>query len=116
MHLSNLSIIKLARLKIGNIYIYYSFELLIGSKNSFISCLGQSGFSAGSGRSRSQAHFSDSSGDSDPSIICTIYLPSTGKNFQPWNDPHVATYSPFAAACGDIMKSELVVNASLIRG
>jgi hypothetical protein len=43
-------------------------------------------------------------------------LPSTGKNFQPWNEPQVATYNPFEAECGEIMKSELVVKASLFRG
>ena len=94
----------------------HSFALTEPSSiRSFISDLGQSGFSDGSGRSRSQAHFPANSGDNDPSSICTIYFPSTGKNFHPWNEPHVATYSPFAAECGEIMKSELVVKASLLK-
>jgi hypothetical protein len=39
----------------------YSLELLFGSRKSFISCLGQSGFNAGSGRSRFHAHLSTNS-------------------------------------------------------
>lgn len=50
------------------------------SNKSFISARGYSGFSAASGRTRSQAHFCVNSGDSSPSSICRIYLPSTGKN------------------------------------
>lgn len=42
-----------------------------------------------------------------------MYLPSTGKNLKPWKDPQVATYRPLEAACGEMMKSEVVVNASL---
>lgn len=47
------------------------------------------------------------------SIIWITYLPSTGKNLKPWNEPQVAMYKPFADACGEMMKSPLVVNASL---
>ena len=54
-----------------------------------------------------------SSGDSPPSIISTMYLPKTGKNLKPWKLPPVAMYRPLAAACGEMMKSELVVKASL---
>ena len=42
-----------------------------------------------------------------------MYLPRTGKNFQPWKLPQVATYRPFEAECGEMMKSPLVVKASL---
>lgn len=31
----------------------------------------------------------------------------------PWNEPQVARYRPFAAECGEMMKSEVVVKASL---
>lgn len=44
-----------------------------------------------------------------------MYLPNTGKNFQPWKLPHVATYKPLAAVCGEMMKSELDVKASLYK-
>jgi hypothetical protein len=54
-----------------------------------------------------------SSGDRPPSSISTMYLPSTGKNLKPWKLPPVAMYKPLAAAWGEMMKSELVVNASL---
>lgn len=47
---------------------------------SFISDLGQSAFSDGSGRSRSQAHLFVSSRDNEPSNICTTYFPRMGKN------------------------------------
>lgn len=36
-----------------------------------------------------------------------------GKNLNPWNEPQVARYRPLAAECGEMMKSELVVKASL---
>lgn len=42
-----------------------------------------------------------------------MYLPMTGKNLKPWNEPHVATYRPLAAECGEMMKSPVGVNASL---
>lgn len=42
-----------------------------------------------------------------------MYLPSTGKNLKPWKDPQVAMYRPLEAAWGEMMKSEVVVNASL---
>jgi hypothetical protein len=42
-----------------------------------------------------------------------MYLPKTGKNLKPWKLPPVAMYRPLAAACGEMMKSELVVKASL---
>lgn len=84
------------------------------SSRSFISHRGYSGFRSESGRSRSHAHRPSSSGDSAPSSICMMYLPITGKNLNPWNEPHVATYSPFEAECGEMMKSEVVVKASLI--
>jgi hypothetical protein len=42
-----------------------------------------------------------------------MYLPSTGKNLKPWKLPPVAMYKPLAAAWGEMMKSELVVKASL---
>lgn len=71
--------------------VYYSLAVLTGSNRSFISCLGQSGKYLGSGRSLSQAHFSDNSGDSVPSSMEIMYFPNTGKNFQPWKLPHVAT-------------------------
>jgi hypothetical protein len=93
--------------------VYYSLAVLTGSNISFISCLGQSAKCLGSGRSLSQPHFSHSSGSNVPSSIEMMYLPSTGKNFQPWKFPHVATYKPLAAVCGEMMKSELVVKASL---
>lgn len=70
---------------------YYSLDVLTGSNMSFISCLGQSAKYLGSGRSLSQPHFSDNSGSKVPSSIEMMYLPSTGKNFQPWKLPHVAT-------------------------
>lgn len=60
------------------------------SNKLLISALGQSGFFEASGLSRSQAHFRTNSSSNSPSSICTIYLPSTGKNFQPWKFPHVA--------------------------
>jgi hypothetical protein len=93
--------------------VYYSLAVLTGSNISFISCLGQSAKCLGSGRSLSQPHFSHNSGSNVPSSIEMMYLPSTGKNFQPWKLPHVATYKPLAAVCGEMMKSELVVKASL---
>jgi hypothetical protein len=77
------------------------YNLATVTRKSFISARGHSGFSAGSGLSRSQAHFSASAVSSSPSSICVTYLPSTGKNLYPWNEPHVATYSPLAAACGE---------------
>lgn len=83
------------------------------SSRSLISHLGYSGFSEESGRSRSQAHLPSISGDSEPSSICTTYLPITGKNLNPWNEPQVARYRPFAAECGEMMKSDVVVKASL---
>lgn len=42
-----------------------------------------------------------------------MYLPSTGKNFQPWKLPHVATKRPALAEWGEMMKSAEVVKASL---
>lgn len=42
-----------------------------------------------------------------------MYLPRTGKNLKPWKEPHVAMYNPFAEECGEIIKSPLVVKASL---
>jgi hypothetical protein len=85
--------------------VYYSLAVLTGSNISFISCLGQSAKCLGSGRSLSQPHFSHNSGSNVPSSIEMMYLPSTGKNFQPWKLPHVATYKPLAAVCGEMMKS-----------
>lgn len=82
---------------------------------SAISALGHSGLSSGSGHFLSHAHFSASFGARDFSSICTTYLPSTGKNLNPWNEPQVAMYRPFEAGCGEIMKSPLVVKASLYR-
>jgi hypothetical protein len=95
--------------------VYYSLAVLTGSNISFISCLGQSAKCLGSGRSLSQPHFSHNSGSNVPSSIEMMYLPSTGKNFQPWKLPHVATYKPLAAVCGEMMKSELDVKASLFK-
>jgi hypothetical protein len=93
--------------------VYYSLAVLTGSNISFISCLGQSAKCLGSGRSLSHPHFSHNSGSNVPSSMDMMYLPSTGKNFQPWKLPHVATYKPLAAVCGEMMKSELDVKASL---
>lgn len=42
-----------------------------------------------------------------------MYFPMIGKNLKPWNEPQVATYSPFAAEWGEMMKSPVGVNASL---
>lgn len=42
-----------------------------------------------------------------------MYLPRTGKNLKPWKLPQVATYRPLAPEWGEMMKSELVVKASL---
>lgn len=88
-----------------------------GPNRSFISALGYSTLPAviASGRSRSHAHLASSSGAKVPSSIWSTYLPITGKNLKPWNDPQVATYSPLAAACGEMMKSDVVVNASLFQ-
>ena len=68
---------------------HYSFAA--GSKRCFISEFGYSTFWEESGRCLSQAHFSTNSGASSPSSICVMYLPSTGKNLKPWNEPQVAT-------------------------
>lgn len=83
------------------------------ASTAFISTLGQSGFELPSGRSRFQAHLLASSGSNEPSSICKIYFPRTGKNFQPWKLPQVAMYNPLLAAWGEMIKSALVVKASL---
>lgn len=98
---------------IETLYSQHQSRALGCDNTSFISARGQSGFELPSGRSRSQAHLFASSGASDPSSICKIYFPSTGKNFQPWKLPHVAIYRPLLAAWGEMMKSALVVKASL---
>ena len=84
-----------------------------GSCSAWYSARGQSPLPDESGRARFQAHLSASAGSSAPSSICTTYLPMTGKNFQPWKLPHVARKRPGAAACGEMMKSALLVKASL---
>lgn len=61
----------------------HSFASLAVSKRSFISVFGQSGLADGCGRDLSQAHLSANTGDSDPSSIWRMYLPSTGKNLNP---------------------------------
>lgn len=69
----------------------YSLLVLTGSSKSFISKLGQSGLTDGSGLSRSQAHLSANCGESAFSSMFTTYFPITGKNLYPWKEPHVAT-------------------------
>lgn len=86
---------------------------MVSHRKSFNSFLGQTLLFDVSGNSLSQAHFFCNSGDKEPFSICTTYLPMMGKNFQPWNDPQVATYSPLEAECGETMKSALGVSASL---
>ena len=81
--------------------------------NHSLATLGQSAKSFGSGRSRSHAHFCCKSCGNEPLSICRTYFPITGKNFQPWKFPQVATYKPCAPECGEMMKSPDVVKASL---
>jgi hypothetical protein len=73
------------------------YNLAAGSNKCFISEFGYSTFWDESGRCRSHAHFSVNSGANSPSIICVIYLPRTGKNLYPWNEPQVAIYNPLDA-------------------
>lgn len=68
----------------------FHYSLAAGSKRCFISEFGYSTFWEESDRCRSQAHFSANSGSNSPSSICVMYLPSTGKNLKPWNEPQVA--------------------------
>lgn len=69
----------------------FGYSFAVGSKRCLISEFGYSTFWDGPDRGRSHAHFSASSGSSSPSSICVMYLPSTGKNLKPWNEPQVAT-------------------------